>query len=72
MLKWRVKDLALTRGISMRQLAQKAGVSYRTVREVCQNPLHGGRLSTWAKLAIALDVPLSAVLEYTPLGNGHE
>jgi lambda repressor-like predicted transcriptional regulator len=72
MLKWRVKEVALTRGMSMRQLARKAGVSYRTVREVCHNPFHGGRLSTWTKLATALEAPLSAVVEDTSLNEGHE
>ena|SRR5216684_9375519 len=68
MLKWHVKELIETRKMSMRQLARKAEVSYRTIRRICQDPFDYRRVltSTWAKLAKALEVPLSAVLEEIP------
>ena len=68
MLRWRVKELIEARGISMRQLARKAKVSYRTIQMICQDPFRSHKIltSTWEKLAKALDVPLSAVLESIP------
>jgi len=65
MLKWHVKELIETRKMSMRQLARKAEVSYRTIRRICQNPFDCRRVpaSTWVKLAKTLEVPLSAILQ---------
>ncbi len=68
MLRWRVKELIEAKGISMRQLARKAEVSYRTIQMICQDPFRSHKIltSTWEKLAKALEVPLSAILESVP------
>ncbi len=66
MLKWHVKELIEARSMSMGKLSHKANLSYETVKEICRNPFHVGKVSTWNKLAKALEVDLSEVLREAP------
>ncbi len=67
MLKWRVKEVAAAKGVSLKELAQRSGVSSSTIRRICQKPFQCScKVTTWDKLAKALEVPLSAILESVP------
>jgi DNA-binding Xre family transcriptional regulator len=66
MLKWHVKEVAAAKGMSLKVLAQRSGVSSRTIGRICQYPLRYGKTSTLVKLARALEVPPSAILEDVP------
>jgi transcriptional regulator with XRE-family HTH domain len=70
MLKWRVKELAEAKGMSLKVLAQRSGMSYSTIRRISQRPfLRYGKVTTLVKLARALEVPLSAVVESVPCND---
>jgi DNA-binding Xre family transcriptional regulator len=66
MLRWHVKEVAAAKGMSLKELAQRSGVSSRTIRRICQHPLRYGKVWTLVKLARALEVPPSALVEDVP------
>jgi transcriptional regulator with XRE-family HTH domain len=66
MLRWRVKEVAEAKGVSVKELAQRSGVSPSTIRRLYRKPFHYTKVMTWAKLAKALEVPRSAILEERP------
>jgi len=61
--RWRVKEVLAERGMSMKQAAAVADVSYSTVRRLCRSPLHVSTPSCVEKLAHALAIPLSHMSE---------
>jgi transcriptional regulator with XRE-family HTH domain len=63
MLRWRVKEVAEAKGVNVKELAQRSGVSPSTIRRLYRKPFHYTKVMTWAKLAKALEVPRSAILE---------
>jgi transcriptional regulator with XRE-family HTH domain len=72
MLKWHVKEMASAKGMSLKVLAQRSGMSYSTIRRICQRPfLRYGKVTTLVKLARALEVPLSALVEDVPCDDQH-
>ena len=66
MLRWHVKELAAAKGMSLKVLAQRSGVSSSTIRRICQHPLRYGKVMTVVKLARALEVLPSAIVEDVP------
>ena len=72
MLRWHVKEIAAAKGMSLKVLAQRSGVSYSTVRRICQHPMRYGKVWTLVKLAKALEVPPSALVEDVPPDDQHE
>jgi transcriptional regulator with XRE-family HTH domain len=62
MLRWYVKELLEARGMSMEKLSHRSDVSYETVRRICHDPFHHGKVSTRDKLALALKVDWSEIL----------
>ena len=62
-LRWRVKELLIEQGISMKQLAEQSQVSYRTICRLCHTPFHLGNATTREKLAIALGVSPAQMTE---------
>jgi len=65
MIRLKVKEIAEARGLNMAQLARKADIDIRTVRRIYRDPT--GEISTTVldKLAIALNVDPSALIEHT-------
>jgi transcriptional regulator with XRE-family HTH domain len=65
MIRLKVKEIAEARGLNMAQLARKADIDIRTVRRIYRDPM--GEISTTVldKLAIALNVDPSALIEHT-------
>jgi putative transcriptional regulator len=58
----RVKELREAAGLTQAQLAKRAGVDEKTVRKV-ESGKHLPSLSTAMKIAAALGVPITALLE---------
>ncbi len=62
-VRWRVKELLIEQGISMKQLAEQSQVSYRTICRLCHTPFHAENAATSEKLAVALGVSLAKMTE---------
>lgn len=60
-MKLLLKDIRLSKKISVPQLAEKSGVSRRTIQDMEKRG--DGRLSTALKLAKALDIKLDQICE---------
>jgi DNA-binding Xre family transcriptional regulator len=65
MIRLRVKEIAEEKKISMTRLAKLSDVDYKTVRKLFRNPQAEIGLSTLDKLAWALRVEPSDLIEYT-------
>lgn len=61
----KVKEIAEARGLNMAQLARKADIDIRTVRRIYRDPTGEISTSILDKLAIALNVDPSALIEHT-------
>ena len=68
-LRWRVKELLLEHGISMKQLAAQSSVSYRTICRLCHTPFRAGNAATSEKLANALNVSPAQMTEMVAVVN---
>ena len=60
---WRVRELIEEKGLSINELARRAGVSRSTVQAFCTDPQHGTTATMWARLAKALGVSLAEMLQ---------
>lgn len=70
MLRLRVKEVAQAKKMSMNKLSQLSQVSYHVVQDIYRNPLRIVSTDTINRLAEALDVPATELLEDVPLSNG--
>ncbi|HVB73182.1 MAG TPA: helix-turn-helix transcriptional regulator [Ktedonobacteraceae bacterium] len=66
MIRLRVAEIARQQGMSMGKLSRKSDVSYRTVKLIYANPTMSITTYTLNKLATALGVPASELLETLP------
>lgn len=66
MQRLKVKEVAQSKGISMARLSRLADVNPRTVEAIYKDPYRDVAYSTLAKLAKALDVEVSDLIEDTP------
>ena len=66
MRRLRVKEVAQAKGIGMAKLSRMADLSYRTVQSVWHNPQHDVSFFTLDKIAKALDVPVTDLIEDVP------
>jgi transcriptional regulator with XRE-family HTH domain len=64
--RWRVRELAQEQGLSLNELARRAGVSRSTVQAFCRDPQHSTTIGMWARLAQALGVSLAQMYERVP------
>ncbi len=63
MIRLRVKEVAQERGMSMRKLVRSAGIAYNTLRMIYRDPYRPVSTETLSKLAQALGVPSSDLIE---------
>jgi DNA-binding Xre family transcriptional regulator len=66
MIRLRVKEIAREKGISMGKLQRDADLAYNTVRRIFKDPYYITTTETLGKLAKALSVPISDLLEEVP------
>ena len=65
-LRLRVREIAEEKHISMGKLERLADLSHPTIRDIFRNPYKEVTTTTLVKIAIALDVPVSALYEEIP------
>jgi transcriptional regulator with XRE-family HTH domain len=59
----RVKELALERGFNQSTLSRAANVDFKTIQRLFRDPYRDVSVSTVVKIAWALDVPLTTLIE---------
>lgn len=69
--RWRVRELAQEQGLSLSEIARRAGVSRSTVQAFCRDPQHETTTAMWARLAQALGVPLAEMLKNVSANEEH-
>ena len=63
MIRLKIKEVATRQGMSMRKLAKSAGIAYNTLRTLYRDPYRPLNTATLDKLARALDVDASELIE---------
>ena len=66
MIRLKVQEVAEAKGISMRKLASTADIAYNTLRTIYRNPYRQVTSITLDKLARALKVDASELIESIP------
>ena len=66
MVRLRVKEIAEGKGMSMGKLSRLADVSYKTVKRIYDDPQYSPTLVTLGRLAKALGVPTTNLIEDVP------
>ncbi|WP_376797313.1 helix-turn-helix domain-containing protein [Thermogemmatispora sp.] len=66
MLRLRVKEVAQEKNVSMHQLSLRAQVSYYIIRGMFHNPYKAVSTETLNRIAEALEVPVTALIEDVP------
>jgi transcriptional regulator with XRE-family HTH domain len=62
-VKNRVKDVAEPKGYTMTRLARETGVSFNTIKRLWKNPTLGANVDTLTRIAKALNVSISDLIE---------
>lgn len=65
-IRLRVREIAEQKGYSMGKLERLADLSHPTIRDIFRNPYKEVTSTTLAKLATALDVPVSELYVEEP------
>lgn len=66
MIRLKVQDVAKEKHVSMRKLAKRSGLAYNTIRLIYRDPFRGIDMPTLDKLAKALGVDASLLIESVP------
>ena len=66
MIRLKVKEVAARRRMSMRKLAKTADIAYNTLRTIYRDPYRPFSSTTLDKLAMALQVDASLLIENDP------
>ena len=66
MLRLRVKEVAHEKGMSMHRLSLRSEVSYHVIREIFTNPFKVINTDTLNRIAEALGVPVTELIEDVP------
>lgn len=62
----KVKEIAISKGVSLTKLSQRSEVAYNTVRRIWRDPYTDVTLSTLQRLADVLGVSVNDLLETIP------
>jgi transcriptional regulator with XRE-family HTH domain len=65
-LRLRVKEVAQQKGFNMSSLSRASGVSFRTIKRYWRDPYFNANTETLYKIARALNVPTSDLMEDMP------
>ncbi len=63
MIRLRIKEVLSEKRVSQSLLSHKAYISLNTIQEMIHDPYRDVKLSTLDKIAVALDVPITALYE---------
>ncbi len=63
MRRLRVKEVAQAKGFTMARLQRVADINLKTLQAIWHNPQHDASLNTLDKLAKALNVPVTELIE---------
>ncbi len=66
MIRLRVKEIATQKGISMTRLSRLADTNYKTIKAIFDNPYREVTTTTLSKLAKALGVSVTDLIEEVP------
>lgn len=66
MIRLKVKEIAKSKGISMGRLGRMADIDIKTIRRIYQHPTESITLATLDKIAEALGVDASELIESIP------
>lgn len=66
MIRLKVQEVAKAKGVSMRKLAKGSGLAYNTIRLIYRDPYREINMPTLDKLAKALKVDASELIESAP------
>ncbi len=66
MLRLRVKEIAESKGFTMSSLSRRSDVSFRTIKRYWKDPYFKANTDTLHKIARALGVPTSDLIEDVP------
>jgi DNA-binding Xre family transcriptional regulator len=66
MIRLRVKEVATQKGISMTRLSRLADTNYKTIKAIFDNPYREVTTTTLDKLAKALEVSVTDLIEEVP------
>ena len=66
MIRLKVKEVARAKGMSMHRLSLKSEVSYHIIREIFNNPFKVTGTDTINRIAAALEVPATELIEDVP------
>ncbi len=66
MIRQRIKEIAESKGINQGQLSRLSDVGYSTIRRIFDDPYYSINFSTLEKLARALGVPATELIEEVP------
>ncbi|WP_052887643.1 helix-turn-helix domain-containing protein [Thermogemmatispora carboxidivorans] len=72
MLRLRVKEVAREKGMSMHRLSLQAQLSYHVIREIFIDPYKPVSSDTINRVAEALGVPVTAIIEDVPKEQAEE
>lgn len=63
MRRLRVKEEAMAKGFTIARLERTAGIDIKTVRSIWHNPRHNASFETLEKIAAAINVPVTDLIE---------
>ncbi len=66
MRRLRVKEVAQAKGFTMARLQRVADINLKTIQVIWHNPQHDASLNTLDKIARALGVPVTELIEDVP------
>lgn len=66
MIRLRIREIAEQKNISMSKLSRTADVNYKTIQGVWRDPYQGINTKTLERIAKALGVPASELIEDVP------
>lgn len=69
MLKLKIKEIAQQKHIGMSKLSRTADVNYKTIQTIWRDPYHGINTKTLERIAKALGVAASELIEDVPDGE---
>ena len=63
MIRLKIKEVAQQKGFSMSRLSRESNMAYKTIQTIWRDPYHGLNTKTLERIAQALEVPTSELIE---------